>query len=256
MGQSLLGQSTWFALGMALAVASVAEPQPERRSSGAAGRDRAPRASAGPARRWPSRRWCWSAGDAGGLFGIVAALPTQQPFAKTLADIALTAIPGRAAHAAGGRSSGGGGGLPRRVLASAPLAWLGLISYGVYLWHLTVAELIARPSVPQHFPAAGLDLAGRIPNGATPVVLVLTLVAACALAAVSYRFVELPFLRARRAERRRRTGTRTPNCTPHSPDFGSTTGLSTARGPLWTAGNRVRTVAGLSHGRPVRCPRS
>jgi peptidoglycan/LPS O-acetylase OafA/YrhL len=178
---------------MALAVASVAEPHPERRS-------RALRAAI-------ERPWiCWAGatlafaalvlvrGRTGGLFGIVEALRTQQPYAKALADIALTAFL-VALIMLPATFEGGGGGLPRRVLASAPLAWLGLISYGVYLWHLTLAELIARPSVPQHFPASGLDLAGRIPNGATPVVLVLTLVAACALAAVSYRFVELPFLR-------------------------------------------------------------
>ena len=69
------------------------------------------------------------------------------------------------------------------MLAAAPLALLGLISYGVYLWHLTIAELVALASMPTHFTAPGLDLAGRIPDGATPVMLVLTLAASCAVAA-------------------------------------------------------------------------
>ena len=85
--------------------------------------------------------------------------------------------------------------LPQRVLAWAPLAWLGLISYGVYLWHFTVAQLLILPESPHDFDAAGLDLVNRIPQGATPIALVLTLAVSCAIAAASYRFIELPFLR-------------------------------------------------------------
>ena len=61
------------------------------------------------------------------------------------------------------------------MLASAPLAGLGLISYGVFLWHLTIAELLILPSMPTHFDASGLDLVNRIPQGATVICLVLTL---------------------------------------------------------------------------------
>jgi peptidoglycan/LPS O-acetylase OafA/YrhL len=81
------------------------------------------------------------------------------------------------------------------VLAAAPLAWLGLISYGVYLWHITIAELLILPASPHDFSAPGLDLVNRISQGATPLCLVLLLALACAIAALSYRFVELPFLR-------------------------------------------------------------
>jgi peptidoglycan/LPS O-acetylase OafA/YrhL len=184
--QSLLGQSTWFALGMALAIASVA------------GRDRL--------RALADRPWLCLAGAAlafgaliplrhqpGGLLGIVVALQTQQPYPKILADVALTAImlllllvpavwdtPAR---------------VPQRFLAAAPLAWLGLVSYGVYLWHLTLAELLILPSMPGHHEAGGLDLGHKIGDGVTPIALALTLIASCAVAAASYRFVELPFLR-------------------------------------------------------------
>jgi peptidoglycan/LPS O-acetylase OafA/YrhL len=191
--QSLLGQSTWFALGMALAVVSVA-------GASAAGRSRALLQTAAdhpglclagallafgaliPLRHQP-----------GGLLGIVAALQTQQPYPKLLADIALTAVmlalvlapavwdaPARAHH---------------RLLAAAPLAWLGLISYGVYLWHLTIVELLVLPEMPTHFDADGLGLGERIGDGVTPIAFALTLAVSCAVAAASYRFVELPFLR-------------------------------------------------------------
>jgi peptidoglycan/LPS O-acetylase OafA/YrhL len=191
--QSLLGQSTWFAIGMAIAVVSVAAPRAEGRR----------RALIGAVAARPEL--CWAGAAAvfaalvlvrrvpGGLFGIVAALNTEQPYPKLLADVALTALlvvlvlmpavwdaPAR---------------LPQRLLAAAPLAGLGLISYGVFLWHLTIAELLILPAMPTHFDAHGLGLLQHIPNGGTPVMLVLTLAGACAVAAASYRFVELPFLR-------------------------------------------------------------
>ena len=185
--QSLLGQSTWFALGMALAVASVAGPP-------------------GTLRRLVARpELCWTVAalafavlvlvrhQPGGLFGIVVALETQQPYPKLLADVALSAlmvflILAPAVWDAPAR-------LPQRLLALAPLAWLGVISYSVYLWHLTIAELIILPEMAYHFEASGLGLMEHMRDGGTPVMVVLTLAASCAVAYVSYRLVELPFLR-------------------------------------------------------------
>jgi peptidoglycan/LPS O-acetylase OafA/YrhL len=191
--QSLLGQSAWFALGMALAVVSVAE-------AGASGRSRARLrvVAAHPGLCWAGACAAFVAlvalrAQPNGLFGILIALQTVQPYPKLLAEFALTALiltlvlapavwdtPAR---------------LPQRVLAAKPLAWLGLISYGVFLWHLTIAELLILPERPHDFAAAGLGLGDRIAQGATPILLAATLAASCAVAALSYRFVELPFLR-------------------------------------------------------------
>jgi peptidoglycan/LPS O-acetylase OafA/YrhL len=191
--QSVLGQSVWFALGMTLAVVSVAE--------------------AGAASRWRTRLQavaahpglCWAGAAAAfaalvvlraqpdGFFGILMAAQIVQPYPKLLADIALSTLTLGLMLAPAVWDAPRA--LPQRVLAAAPLAWLGLISYGVYLWHVTIAGLLIRGESPHDYAARGLDLNNKIPNGATPVLLVMTLAASCAIAAFSYRFVELPFLR-------------------------------------------------------------
>jgi peptidoglycan/LPS O-acetylase OafA/YrhL len=193
VAQSLPGQSTWFALGMGLAMVSVASLR---------ARGRAQTLVQGVAAR-PGLCWAMAlAAYAGlavlrhqshGFFGILLATQQVQPYPRLLADIALTALMlGGILLPAVWQATRG---LPQRVLAAAPLAWLGLISYGLYLWHLTIAEMLILRENPHDFAATGLDLADRIPQGATPISLVLTLAAACVVAAASYRFVELPFLR-------------------------------------------------------------
>jgi peptidoglycan/LPS O-acetylase OafA/YrhL len=192
LATTILGQCTWLALGMALAVASVA----------VARRERAPRAVR-LAVEHPGLCWLGAAASFAALTAVVrsdwvfrsaASFAATQPIAKTLATVAL----GVAVHvllvapAIFGENAGG---LPRRVLAAAPLAWLGLISYGLYLWHLTIAELLALRRDPAHFSARGLDLTGRVDHLTTPLLFVLTLAVATAVAAASYYLVELPFLR-------------------------------------------------------------
>jgi peptidoglycan/LPS O-acetylase OafA/YrhL len=192
LATTLLGECTWFALGMALAVASVAaerRPQP------------------GPLIRAVIDHpgLCWIAAAAclvgvtavlhpGGLFNIIVSLRTKQPYARTIGEILLTAglCGALVAPAVFGERAGG---LPRRVLAWAPLAWLGLVSYGIYLYHLAIAEVLGEQADPGHFSASGLGLVSRFHHLTTPILFVLTALLSAAAAAISYYVVELPFLR-------------------------------------------------------------
>ena len=75
------------------------------------------------------------------------------------------------------------------ALGARPLRWIGRRSYGIYLWHWPIMELTRpRVDVPWHGP---LLVSAQI--GAT-----------LAVAALSYRFVEMP-VRAGEAQRRLRT---------------------------------------------------
>ena len=69
----------------------------------------------------------------------------------------------------------------KQVLSSRVLVYLGLISYGLYLWHLPVYKLF-------YYQLDGL------PWG---VVAFLAIGSSLLLASLSYRFVEQPFLRKR-----------------------------------------------------------
>lgn len=80
----------------------------------------------------------------------------------------------------------------RRLLSSRPLLWIGLVSYSVYLWH---AALLSKLS-----DLGALDSLGRL--GYTALALAVTL----AVAAVSFYLVERPSLRlGRRLSHRRRS---------------------------------------------------
>src|SRR5207247_10638827 len=65
----------------------------------------------------------------------------------------------------------------RRILSFPPLVWLGRISYSLYLWHLPVLVAI------------GANDRGGIARDVAGVAIALL------AAALSYRFVEQPFLR-------------------------------------------------------------
>lgn len=189
LASSLLGQITWLALGMALAVWSVAAEH-------GGGRSRVVRFAVDrPGLCWLGAGAAFAALIAvvrpGGSFEILQALTTAQPAGETVAAIALTlaAMTLFVLPAVFGEDAGGP---PRQLLAWWPVAWLGIISYGLFLWHLPVAQLIARPEVRG---TPGLDLVARVGFADTPVLFAATLAATVALAAASYYLVELPFLR-------------------------------------------------------------
>ena len=193
---TLLGECVWFALGMALAVVSVGVD-----------RDAIPRQPVRALAEHPGLSWlaavaCLVAVTAvlhpGGLFNIIVSLHRRQPYARTLGSIVLLAGLSffLVAPAVFGEHLGG---LPRRVLAWRPLAYLGLVSYGVYLYHLVVAQLLGESSDPLHFSMSGLGLVAKIHTLTTPVLFVLTLAGSVLIATASYYLIELPFLRRKEA---------------------------------------------------------
>jgi peptidoglycan/LPS O-acetylase OafA/YrhL len=178
MANSIFSAGMWFSGGMALAVVSVA----------AASSPRAARLEAGLARR-------------GGLLWLVALVAWVA--AACAPRIDMTPGDGRALFMTGNTLSrvllgvsaalavapvvAGAGGIARAISGWRPLMLLGLISYGVFLWHWPLLAWLH-----------GTDptLAGGSPelHAFGPLVLA-GLSAAIVAATLSYRLVELPFLR-------------------------------------------------------------
>jgi peptidoglycan/LPS O-acetylase OafA/YrhL len=83
------------------------------------------------------------------------------------------------------------GGFPRRVLRNRLLGWIGVISYGIFLWHLPLMAWLANDLETEPWGDSrmlGITLTG------------LALAIACA--AASYYLVERPLLRFKRPSRR------------------------------------------------------
>jgi peptidoglycan/LPS O-acetylase OafA/YrhL len=88
-------------------------------------------------------------------------------------------------------------GLPRRILGHRLLAWFGLVSYGVFLWH--------QPLMAPVIEHGGDDL---IPGMPFPSLLLTLGAVSVAIAAASYYLVERPILRFK--DRRRPTTATAP----------------------------------------------
>lgn len=78
-------------------------------------------------------------------------------------------------------------GRPQELLSNGSLRWLGRRSYGIYLWHWPLVAL-ARPGIDVSWPRPAVAATG--------------IGAAIVLGALSYRYVERPFLLARTWARR------------------------------------------------------
>jgi peptidoglycan/LPS O-acetylase OafA/YrhL len=189
LGFTLLGTFDWFAVGMAVAVLSAA----------------AEHTGATPwlmrvIWRWPSL--CW--------FGAFLVLTTAAAYWKVTnrydpysggplhliwAGMALfLLLPAAFPH--------GQRGLPRRVLSNPFVAWLGVISYGIYLWHL--------PLIPKVGGAIS-TVVGHPVKGAALTIVLAVCASACAVAcaALSYYLVERPLLRFKNGFGRHRAARQT-----------------------------------------------
>jgi peptidoglycan/LPS O-acetylase OafA/YrhL len=182
---TILGTFFWFALGMGLAVASAA----------LSGRERMP----GPVRlveRAPLVPWLAAAalfalmsytfGLPKGLFGVRSGaqfLGEHLVYGTVSFLFVLPAVWGDAR-----------GGLPRRVLGLRPIAWLGLVSYGLFLWHARWVEWLTAEGAGDWLSWIGSPFL---------VMLVCVLGISLACAAASYYVVERPLLRFKDGFRRR-----------------------------------------------------
>jgi peptidoglycan/LPS O-acetylase OafA/YrhL len=177
---SLPGFLDHFAIGMALAVASVAAERDGRLPAGLAWVERRPwLAWAGAVAAYAVV--CRGIGLTGvGLldepFTAWQALGRHWLYAVVAVGVLLPAAFGDPAR----------GAIRRRVLGNRILLWVGVVSYGVYLWHDTVLEQAAR---------WGWTSAGPHPY---VTMLAVGLVGGLALAALSFYVLERPLLRLKR----------------------------------------------------------
>lgn len=165
-----------FAVGMAVAVASVwYEDRPLARPLQWV-------------RRWPAACWgvaliaLWFVSTQIGFHGDVFQIQTRKMFLgrHELYTLIATAMLLPVVFALPGES------IVARVLGSRPLSYLGLVSYGIYLYHLAFVNKIQQ------------WLGGRVHGGFGPhfgLYFVLALLGATAAASISYYVVERPALR-------------------------------------------------------------
>jgi len=177
---SPLGRAWWFGLGMALAAISVWVEQ----------RGRPPRA-VGWVGSHPAAPWA----AAIGLY-LLAALVLFRPvptlsgpvvplgeyvaeylvFGVVAALVVLPAVFNERPR-----------GLPQLVLQHPVLSWLGLISYGIFLWHFPIMYALVQGNIESWIPSLFY-----------PVLIVTTLAITIVCASLSYYLVERPLMRWKR----------------------------------------------------------
>ena len=182
---TLVGTFDWFALGMLLAIVSAA----------LAGRE--------PGfvrflRRWPSSAWLvalacfWFTSTQLGLGGtLFFRVTTGQSIAQHALYGAIAffvLLPAVFAD--------DGDGVPRRLLRNRVVAWVGLISYGIFLWHHPIAIKLTE-----------MHHRGLFPSFRMFGITAATLAIAIGCATLSYYLVERPILRYKNRPlfKRRRT---------------------------------------------------
>ncbi|MEA2492329.1 MAG: hypothetical protein QOJ29_240, partial [Thermoleophilaceae bacterium] len=179
---TLPGNFDWFALGMLVAIASVAW------------HEQGPRIVE-LLRRFPSIAW----GCAAIAFWVVSTqlglphgLPQNVARDKEIGEHLLYGAVGffLILPAVFGAD---GGGLVRAILRNRVLAWLGLVSYGIFLWHQPLAVEFWK-----------LDDYGVMPSFRFGYITLATFAATLACATASYYLLERPILRFKDGPLRRR----------------------------------------------------
>ena len=127
-----------------------------------------------------------------GMLVLFATLQDYQPWLYR-GGFVLAALTGAVLVAAVAHPGGRLG----QALGSQPLRWLGARSYGIYLWHWPIMQL-TRPGIDLQLPAT--------------LVVLLQAAATVGAAALSYRYVEIPF---RTGEAQRRLRAFLDRHTPH-----------------------------------------
>ena len=188
LGLTLPGTFAWFAVGMALAVVS---------SAAAVGRVAAPAVLSRATAAWVAAgllylAMCYALGAPDG-YVFATPVSTGDAFVEFVMSGAIAGLLVLPAVFGWER-----GEAPRRVLGAPVVAWLGLISYGIYLWHHDVILWLIDRGV--------LDTFDGIPFLALTV---LALGMTVAIAALSYYVVERPLLRLK--DRRRARPVRPPD---------------------------------------------
>jgi peptidoglycan/LPS O-acetylase OafA/YrhL len=164
---SLFGSAFWFALGMAMAVVSA-------RFHGEARQPRLIRAvSAHPGILWLVAIVGYVALSAWLSPRTFLLMPDQMLVAYLAFGLIAALLLAPAVFGAPSL------GRPRRFLAHPLVAWIGLISYGIFLWHYVVTVKLGPSGTGSSFP----------------VVLASTLAISIAVAAASYYLLERPILR-------------------------------------------------------------
>jgi peptidoglycan/LPS O-acetylase OafA/YrhL len=220
---TLAGTSDWFVVGMALAVLSVAAQNGgvlARRISGVVERF----------------SWVvWLAAVA--MFFTAARIFDVRDLTNGRPGVyGVSTATWLANHVGLGLAAGlllapavlGARGAVRAILAWRPLAWLGLISYGIFLWHFPLGVWLGLQGGYPKLHGGGLDIVHRVHPAATFVLFAATLAVSIVVAAASYYIVELPFLRLKDPRGGRGSG---PADTTEPPRIGGRGASARSRAP-------------------------
>jgi peptidoglycan/LPS O-acetylase OafA/YrhL len=194
---SLPGLLDWFAIGMAFAVLAAEWEVDSSRFPAVRGMVRRPGGC------WILAGCCFTfaaVSQGVDLFLTQYGLLVHVVIGLAAGLLVLPAIdPVRSSAEAGGPAGSRSGGRPPfvvRLLTNRVVAWLGMISYGIYLWHVKLLEaMFGSPGGAAVHPPGLVGVFGRV---------TLSVAAAVALGAASWYIVERPAQRRLRRVRPRR----------------------------------------------------